>query len=181
MDIDEIKFHMKKLAEENKIPSQFKDTWNHSSFVWRHAKSIADKAIINGFKLDLYLLKQACFVHDIGRMFTGSKASKELMPSIEHGPLGYKFLSKYDPKLARSCVAHLGGIGLSKKESGLSKDIFANSIEERILAYCDARTQYQNGKIRFLPYCDAIKRFKKHGYVGKLLKNEKFIKKLLKH
>lgn len=179
--LSQIKSIMKKIARENNILEQVKNTWEHSKYVWKFAKKIAKIAIKNGYKVDLSFLKIACFIHDLGRMKTGSRGTKELMNPIYHGYIGYKLaLSYHLPKtLAEVCRRHLGGTGLSaeinKKFKFGKKSTFTRTIEEKILGYADCRTCHN--KIASFSY--AYNRFKKYPGQGKrLLKLQKFIKKI---
>ncbi len=185
--LSEIKNLMQKIAKENGVLEQVDETWDHETRVWNFSKKIADLVINNGYKVDLDFLKIACYVHDLGRMVSGSKASKELEPVIFHGLRGYELAKEqgWPEKLARACIRHMGGIGQTKevnKEIGLgNKDTLAKTIEEKILAYSDCRTFFneEKGKADIYPFRVAYNRFKIYPRVGELLKkNKEFIDKI---
>ncbi|MFA6296676.1 MAG: HD domain-containing protein [Patescibacteria group bacterium] len=183
----QIKSFMKKVAKENGISEQVDETWDHETRVWKFAEKIAKLAIKNGNKVDLDFLKIACYTHDLGRMVSGSKASKELEPAIFHGMRGYKLAKEqgWPEKLARVCIRHMGGIGQTKevnKKIGLgNKDTLAKTIEEKILAYADCRTFFnvEKGRADIYPFDVTYRRFKVYPRAGELLlKNKKFIDKI---
>lgn len=181
----QIKSLMKKIAGQNGIPRQFPNTWRHSNVVWRLAGKIGRLAKKNGYQIDLKFLKIACYVHDIGRMVTGSQGSKILKPAIFHFYQGYRLLKKLGyPKLARLCVSHAAGAGLDKKINKkygfMAKDFFPKTIEEKILAYADSRTGYKTGQGSIIiPFKQTYNRFKKYSGYGKRLKeNHQFIQKI---
>ena len=186
-----IKSLMKKIAASNSIPGEVNNTWKHSRVVYNFAKKIADLAIKNNYSVNLDYLKPACFVHDIGRMVTGSRGSKEIAPAIYHGLRGYNILKKagYPESLAKICLVHLGGAGLDKKTNqkyGIFKnrDTLAQTIEEKIIAYADMRTSFDQKKKKpvITSFNKAYQRFKKYPRQGPLLKkNHQFIKKMTNH
>jgi len=183
--LKQIKKLMEKIAQNNGIPKQAKDTWEHSKCVWRFAKKIAKYAMANGYAVDLNFLKIACFVHDIGRMVTGSKKTKELKDPIYHGIGGYKICKKagFSERLARVCQRHIGGTGLPKKiniQYGLAKnDTFAKTLEEKILGYADLRTFGTGGIPQIVSFKKAYNRFKKYpGAEERIKKAHQFIKKI---
>lgn len=180
-----IKRLMQKLARENGIPGQFANTWRHSTVVWRFADKIGRLAKKNGYQVDLKFLKIAGYVHDIGRMMTGSKASKILKPAIFHFYEGCHLMKKLGyPRLARVCISHAAGAGLDKKTNKqfgfLAKDFFPKTIEEKIVAYADSRTDYKKGRGPFIhSFNFAYQRFKRYPGCGKRLKeNHQFIQKI---
>lgn len=182
-----IKQLMEKIAKNNGIPEQAKDTWNHSKCVWRFAQEIASHAFKNGYRVDLEFLRIACLTHDIGRMVTGSKASKKLKDPIYHGKEGYKICKKagFPEKLARVCMRHIGGTGLPKKVNiryGLArKNTFAETLEEKILGYADLRTFTIGGTPQIVSFKRAYKRFKQFKGAGQRMKKaHQFIKKITK-
>lgn len=182
-DLKQIKSLMIKIAARNTIPKQANNTWRHSQCVWGFAQKIGKLAIKNGYKVDLKFLKLACFIHDLGRMQTGSKATRELLPAVSHGYLGYKLARKYGipKKLAEVCRRHTGGTGLSaleNKKLGFGKrSTFARTIEEKILGYADCRTFHH----KIAPFSKAYQRFSKFpGQGPRLLTLQKFIKKITK-
>lgn len=149
---------MVRISTQNSIPTQAYDTWLHSNYVWELAEKVANKAISNNNKVDFEFLKKASYVHDFGRMYVGSKASKELEPAYLHGIRGKeyfegifndhdKYLELVDQneanKFARICERHMGGAGLTKatnERMGLAKtDTLAETIEEKIVGYSDWR------------------------------------------
>lgn len=181
----QIKRLMQSLAKENRITKQFSNTWRHSTIVWHFAHNIATLAIKNNYDVDLKFLKIICYIHDIGRMITGSKGSKILKPGIFHFYDGYYLMKKLGyPKLASVCVSHATGIGLNKtinKRYGfISKDFFPQSIEEKIIAYADSRTNYKKSVGAFIDsFAFSYNRFKKYPGVGrKLNENHQFIQKI---
>ena len=185
--LDEIRNVMQDIAKENGILEQVDENWDHSTCVWKFADKIAKLAIKNGHEVDLNFLKVACYVHDIGRMKTGSKSLKELEPIRYHGLRGYEIVKKQGwlEKLARVCVRHMGGAGQTKdvnKEIGLgNKDTLAETIEERILAYADCRAFFDEklGRAKIEPFEKAYNKFKIYPGAGGLLKkNQEFIKKI---
>ncbi|MEW6407456.1 MAG: HDIG domain-containing metalloprotein [Patescibacteria group bacterium] len=172
---------MTKIARQHGIPKQVENTWRHSQCVWNFAKKIGKLAQKNGYKVDMKFLKRACFIHDLGRMQTGSKGSRELLDAVYHGYLGYKLSLKYGlpKKLAETCRRHLGGAGLSasvnKKFKMGRKSTFARTIEEKILGYADCRTFHN----KIAPFSKAYQRFSKFpGQGPRLLALQKFIKKI---
>ncbi|MDZ7799137.1 MAG: HDIG domain-containing protein [Patescibacteria group bacterium] len=186
-----IKSLMQKIAAQNAIPQEVNNTWKHSQVVYNFAKKIAHLAIENGFLVNLDYLKPASFVHDIGRMKTGSPGSKEIEPAIYHGLRGYNILKKegYPESLARICLVHLGGAGLDKKTNqkyGIFKNrnTLAETIEEKIIAYADMRTSFDQKKKKpvISSFKKAYQRFKKYPRLGpKINKNHQFIKKITNH
>jgi len=117
------------LATGNGIPEQALDTWSHSLRIWQEAARIAAAArerqsVDGGLLINEPLLEALCFAHDTGRMFTGSKASHQLVPQQligAHGVLGahyYRTLPEpFAPvaimeALARICERHLLGVGV---------------------------------------------------------------------
>lgn len=173
---------MVKIAAENGIPSQVNNTWRHSTVVWRFADKIGRLATKNDYQVNLKFLKIACYIHDIGRMVTGSKASKNIKPAIFHFYDGYRLMKKMGyPKLAHVCVSHAAGAGLDKKVNKhygfIARDFFPKSIEEKIIAYADSRTDYKKGRGPFIhSFNFAYQRFKKYPGCGKRLKeNHQFI------
>lgn len=89
-------------------------------------------------KADERLLSLGSLLHDIGR----SKSH-----DIDHGIIGAAIIrncSEIEPslreKIARICETHLGA-GISRKEGGAfglpEKDYMPESLEEKIVAYCD--------------------------------------------
>lgn len=185
LTLAQIKKLMVKIAGENNIKKQVNNTWRHSTIVWRFADKIARLAQKNGYKIDRKFLKVGCYVHDIGRMVTGSKGSRRLRPDIFHFYEGYKIMQGQGyPRLARLCVSHACGAGLDKKinkrYSFIVRDFFSQIMEEKIIAYADARTDYKKGIGPYLwPFTRAYNRFKKYPGVGKRLKqNHQFIQKI---
>lgn len=184
----EIKSLMTKVAREHGIAEQAANTWRHSTVVWRFAQKIARLAERHGYSVDFKLLKVGCYVHDVGRMVTGSKGSKILQAGIYHFYEGYKIMKKWGyPQLARICVCHACGGGLSKKTNKrfgfIARDFFPKSIEEKIIAYADARTSYQKGKGPVIwSMASAYRRFKKYEGAGaRLLGTHRFIQKITHH
>ena len=183
----QIKKLMVKIASENGIKKQVNNTRRHSVVVWHLADKIACLASKNGYKVDRKFLKVGCYIHDIGRMVTGSKGSKELQPDIFHFYEGYYIMIAHNyPELARICVCHACGAGLDKKINKrynfIARNFFPRTIEEKIIAYADARTDYKKGKGSYIwPFTKAYNRFKKYSGVGKRLKqNHQFIKRITK-
>ncbi len=183
----QIKKLMNKIASRNGIRKQVKNTWCHSIIVWRFADKIFRLSQKNGYKVDRKFLKVGCYVHDIGRMVTGSKGSKKLQPDIFHFYEGYKIMKVQGyPRLARLCVSHACGAGLdkntNKQYSFIAKDFFPRTIEEKIIAYADARIDYKKGIGPCLwPFAKAFNKFKKYPGVGKRLKqNHQFVQKITK-
>ncbi|MDD3887360.1 MAG: HDIG domain-containing protein [Patescibacteria group bacterium] len=183
----QVKSLMKKIAKENGISEQVDETWDHETVVWNFSKKIANLAIKNGYKIDLDFLKIGCYIHDLGRMISGSKASKELQPAIYHGLRGYELAKKmkWPEKIARVCIRHMGGVGQTKevnKKIGLgNKDTLAKTIEEKILAYSDCRTFFnvEKNKADIYPFKISYNRFKAYPRVGKILmKNKEYIDKI---
>ncbi|MFH1366695.1 MAG: HD domain-containing protein [Patescibacteria group bacterium] len=185
-----IKSLMKKIAKENLIPEEVKVAWVHSKVVYNFADRIAGVAAKNGYKINRPYLKSACFVHDIGRMITGSKGSRVLEKPVYHGLRGYRILkkSRYPECFARICLVHLNGTGLdsiTNRKYGIFKNrnTLAKSVEEKIIAYADARTSFnkQKKKPEIKPFIWAYNRFNKYPRVGKRLKeNHNFIQKITK-
>lgn len=185
-----IKSLMRKIAKENLIPEEVKGTWRHSKVVYNFAKSISRIAFKNGYKINRPFLKSGCFVHDIGRMVTGSKGSRILEDAVYHGLRGYQILKNngYPEQFARICLVHLNGTGLdiiANRKYGIFKNrnTLAKTIEERIIGYADARTSFnkQKNKPVIESFAWAYNRFSKYPRVGpRLLKNHAFIQKITK-
>jgi len=176
---------MRQLASVHRIPGQVKDTWRHSTVIWRFADSIARSAILNGYSVDRKFLKVACYIHDLGRMVTGGLASRQLRPAIYHLYEGYYFLiNRGYPQLARVCLSHVCGVGstaaLNKRYGFIAKNYFPKSIEEKIVAYADARTDPKKGVGPYIwPFSYPVKRFKKYpGVVIRLKRQQSFIIKI---
>lgn len=174
------------IARQNGIPTQAVNTWQHSAVVWKFAQKISSFAMKNGYKINLTFLKTACYIHDIGRMVTGSKASKKLKPAIGHFYAGYQIINTRGyPKLARICICHAGGTGLdavtNKKNGFTAMNYFPRTIEEKIIAYADMRTSW---KPRTGPYIwsfdEAYKRFKRYEIPGnnRLMKIQRYIQNI---
>ncbi|MFA6098524.1 MAG: HD domain-containing protein [Patescibacteria group bacterium] len=183
--LKKIKKWMFEIAAANKISNQVEDTWRHSKIVWDFAYQIAKYAKANGYTVDLELLKTGCYVHDIGRMKTGSKASKELKHPIFHLYEGYHEMKKRRyPELARICICHAGGSGLdketNKKYKFIAKDFFPLTIEEKIIAYSDCRTDFKKGVGPVIgPFSKAYKRFSIYSGADERMNNiHNFIKKI---
>jgi len=64
----------------------------------------------------------------------------------------------------------------------ISRNFFPRTIEEKIIAYADARTSYKKGEGPYIgSFNKAYNRFKKYRGVGKRLKeNQRFIQKITK-
>ena len=185
-----IKSLMSRLAVQHGIPEQVSNTWNHCRVVYKLADQIAKLAAQNGYKVDRDYIKTASYIHDMGRMVVGSKGSKVLQTAIYHGLEGYKILKKqgYPEKLARICLAHIGGAGLDKVTNRKykffkNKDTLAKSMEEKIIAYADCRTDYnkKTKKEENIDFIKAYNRFKHYPHsAGRLKRNHAFIQKITK-
>jgi hypothetical protein len=130
---------MYQLAKENSLELQLGDTWAHSLQVWSTACQLLDEILLSPLPkeddIDVDFVEFACFVHDLGRMVTGSLASEERCPNhgFSHGPIGAailrrqdffegcpSFSTKYQDRdqlqeaLARICERHIGCVGLSR-------------------------------------------------------------------
>jgi hypothetical protein len=130
---------MYQLAKENSLELQLGDTWAHSLQVWSTACKLLDEILLSPLPeevhIDVDFVEFACFVHDLGRMVTGSLASEERCPNhgFSHGPIGAaifrrqdffegcpSFSTKYQDHgqlqeaLARICERHIGCVGLSR-------------------------------------------------------------------
>ncbi len=185
--LDQIKKWMQEIAVANGIPREVNSTWRHSSVIWKFAERITRLGIKNGYKIDIKLIKVGCYVHDIGRMVTGSKGSKELLHPILHLFEGYRIMTKWGhPQLARICITHAGGGGIDKvtnKEHGfIARNFFPRTNEEKIIAYADALSDYKKGSGPFIgSYAKAFNRFKKYrGHGKRLQETHMFIKKITK-
>jgi hypothetical protein len=154
---------LKQTALNNEIIEQYFDTQIHSAHVYSLAKKLAFN--INSRKSRNYkyviddLVKSMCFSHDAGRMITGSKASKELMPAIFHGYHGANLLKGKFPdwKIARCCETHICGTGLTPetKQENHVKTVFKAknpSIEEKIVGYADLLTFAKKNDSVYMPY-----------------------------
>ena len=160
---------MKQTALNNGIIEQYFDTQIHSAHVYNLARKLAlniDSRKSRNYVID-DLLKAMCFSHDAGRMITGSKASKELMPAIFHGYHGANLLKGRfaDWKIARCCETHICGTGLAaetKKEKNI-KSVFKvrnPSLEEKIVSYADLLTfsrKNDSPTMPYLPYRASLK------------------------
>lgn len=183
--LPQIKNLMIRVAAKYRIKKQVNSTWRHSTVVWQLAKKIAGSANKNGYQVNLNFLKAGAYCHDIGRMVTGSGGSKVLSPARNHFFEGYKIMKKAGyPKLARVCVCHALGGGLSKKfnkENGfITRNFFPKIIEEKIIAYADARVYWKKSTGPYIwSFKDAYNRFKKYSGASARLKiNHQFIKKI---
>lgn len=176
---------MKGLADRNNISRQAANTWRHSEVVWRFAYRIAKFAIKNGYQINLKFLKTGCYIHDIGRMVVGSKGTRELKNPIYHFYEGYHIMKYWGyPELARICLCHACGGGLDRKTNikfgFYKKDYFPKTIEEKIIAYSDARTDFKVGIGPIIwPISKSYKRFKIYPGAGRrLMNNHRFILKI---
>lgn len=160
---------LKQAALDNGIIEQYFDTQIHSAHVYSLAKELISN--INARRTRRYVfeevVKPMCFGHDAGRMITGSKASKELMPAIVHGYEGAMLLKGrfFDYKIARCCETHICGTGLAtetKKEKNI-KSVFRVrnlSLEEKIVSYADLLTfsrKNDSPTMPYLPYRASLK------------------------
>lgn len=174
--VSTIKRWMVTIATKHGIPEQVDNTIRHSEVIWRYANGIAQSAIKRGKRIDLQLLKAGCYVHDIGRMVTGSEGSKILKPAISHFYEGYRIMKeKGYPTLAQMCVSHAGGGGLdksiNKKNNFIARDFFPRTTEEIIVAYSDALCSYKRGAGPYIgTFNVAYKRFNKYPGHGARLK-----------
>ncbi len=171
------------LARQNGIAKQARDTWQHSSLVWSFAEKIVRAAIKNKYRINTNFLRVACYVHDLGRALTGSKASLELLPAIHHAYEGYYLLKHLGyPTLARVCISHVGGTGLDSRtnaEYGFPPvNIFPDSLEECIVAYADCRIGYRKAHGSAIePFKYAYARFSRYRGAGKrLMQQQKLIR-----
>lgn len=183
--LSQVRAMMRRVAKQYGISRQASNTWRHSTVIWGFASRIAREAEHNGYRVNKKLLKVGCYVHDMGRMVTGSKGSKELQDGIYHFYEGYRIMKQWGyPSLARVCLSHACGGGLSKqtnKRYGFAaRNFFPESIEEKIIAYADARTGYKKGTGPMIgPFAKAYQRFKRYDNSGpRLLKNHRFIEKI---
>lgn len=181
----QVKNWMRQLAAVHGIPEQLTDTWKHSTVIWHFADRIARYAMKNGYAVDRRFLKIACYIHDLGRMVTGGFASRTLRPAIFHLYEGYYFfMNKGYPKLARVCVSHVCGVGstkaLNKQYGFIAKNFFPKTIEEKIVAYVDSRTDPKKGVGPYVwPIDYPLKRFKKYtGVVPRLKAQHQFMQKI---
>lgn len=168
--LTQIKGWMRQLAREHGIPGQVEDTWRHSRVNWSYADAIAKKLIAGGETVDRQFLKIACYLHDIGRMVTGSRSTRALQHPIYHAYEGYRLVRRkgYGEKVARVCIVHMGGSGLSaqinRRHGFQNKDYFPRSIEEKLLAYADARNVWSDAQGSHIgSYSRAYNRFKRYG------------------
>ncbi|MFH0804846.1 MAG: hypothetical protein V1916_01475, partial [Patescibacteria group bacterium] len=135
--------------------------------------------------VDRNFLKIACYIHDIGKMVTGSWASRHLRPDIFHLYEGYYFMvNKGYENLARVCVCHVCGAGadrqLNRQNGFIPKDFFPRSVEEKIVGYADARTDPKPDVGPYVwPISRPLTQFKKHrGVVPRLRANHRFIQRI---
>ncbi len=184
----EIKSWMRQLAREHGIPRQVESTWRHSRVNWEYANAIARELIRQGYPVDRTFLKMACYLHDIGRMITGSRGTHELQDPIYHAYEGYRLMKRkgYSEKVARVCIVHMGGSGLDARTNARHgfkrKNYFPTSIEEKILAYADARNSWSPRQGSYIDsYAKAYNRFKRYGVGVKRLRNIHFELKKLTH
>jgi hypothetical protein len=174
------------VATRNGIPLQAADTWVHSSEVYAFAAEIAqqvsmerlaqkmDKVFSDDFRRGLsgYLLEKAAYAHDIGRMYSGSNASRTLKKGILHGVRGARHFrslaseagsqAKEDFEfLAGVCETHVGGAGLTActinrhqalLDAGVApKDTLATSPYEKIIGYADWRIHGRKMGTLYMP------------------------------
>ncbi len=168
--LPQIRAEMRRVARSHGIPGQVSNTWRHSAVNWQYARSIARALEKRGVVVDKKFLKTACYIHDIGRMVTGSKGSRELMDPVYHAFEGYRIVKQmgYSERLARMCVTHMGGTGLDartcRRYGFHNKSFFPTSIEEKILAYVDARNNYSPTQGPHIgSFQKAYNRFKQYG------------------
>lgn len=168
--LTQIKQWMCQIAQENGIPGQVSNTWSHSGVNFQYADAIACDLIQRGHAVDRKFLKVACYLHDIGRMITGSKATRELVDPVYHAFAGYRLLKRkgYGERIARVCIVHMAGSGLdaqtNKKYGFKNKDYFPRSIEEKLLAYADARNTWSRKRGSYIgSFAQADKRFRRYG------------------
>lgn len=161
---------MMALARRHHIPMEVRSTWRHSLLNLKFGDRIARVIIQRGIPVDRRFLRVACMIHDIGRMVTGGKASVELMDAIHHAFIGYRLVKRkgYGEKLARVCIVHMGGTGLDvrvcKQYKFTARDFFPTTIEEKILAYVDARNTYSKKKGEYIgSFRRAYNRFAQYG------------------
>lgn len=183
----ELRSLLRRTAREHGIPSQFKNTWQHSTVDWRFSDRIAKLAMGNGYRVNRKLLKIGCYAHDAGRTIIGGKGSSELRPAVYHFYEGYRLMQRHGyPALARICVSHGGGSGIdrvtNKRHGFINKDFFPRSIEEKIIAYADALATYSKRRGPYIgPFQVAYRRFKKYPGAGpRLLKVRGFIHRITK-
>ena len=154
---------MKQTALNNEMIEQYFDTQIHSAYVYSLAKKLAfniDSRKSRNYKYVIDdLVKSMCISHDAGRMITGSKASRELMPAILHGYYGANLLRGRfaDWKIARCCETHMGGTGLTpetKTEKNIKSVFKAKnpSLEEKIVGYADLLTFAKKNDSVHMPY-----------------------------
>ena len=121
--------------------------WTHSNIILEVAEKIVQSLEKKGVNVNLELLTQGVWLHDIG---VYSCYDEELNPSleapkyIEHGVLGYKILMKegFDKSIARFSMTHTGtGLTVEDIEKGnlpLPKgNMIPISLEEEILCFAD--------------------------------------------
>lgn len=161
--IEWIKQMMMDISSDKGIHEQAEDTWRHSKKVYELALEIAGNS---NQEYRLHILEKGCFIHDIGRMFTGSPASKELEPGILHGFYGANFFRglRYRSLLcdteaeemeifARICERHFSGTGFTRSTlAGMRKKhvdllkihtplpLLAEGFYEHVIGYADWRT-----------------------------------------
>lgn len=176
---------LKRLANAHGISKQFNNTWRHSTVEWKFAEKIMRIAQRNGCHVNNRFLQIAFYVHDTGRMTTGSKASKILRPAIFHFYAGYDIWTALDfPALARICVVHAGGAGLDKntnrRNGFLNKNFFPETTEEKIVSYVDCRSDYSTRKGPYIgSFAEAFKRFCHYpGAAARLKKLQAYISKI---
>jgi len=179
------------LSIENGIPEQAADTLIHSLKVYELAKEVSEYVLENErdrhkrefpwdlwnpensrfYKaLDLSFIEKACLLHDLGRMFTGSDASRKVKDRDYslHGILGRDYLleKSREPeyrgereeleKFARICERHMGGAGFTlETKARLSIKggaALAETIIEKIVGYADWRIHAEQRGIKlFFP------------------------------
>ena len=142
---------MYEIAKGNGLELQLADTWAHSLQVWATACELLNQILSkNEIDIDVEFVEFACFVHDIGRMVTGSPASYTKCPNhgFSHGPIGaaivreqdflqgcpafpekYQSSDELQKALARICERHTGCVGMSKKNYPANHHLFSAPTE----------------------------------------------------
>ena len=147
---------MIELASQQRIIFQATDTWMHSAEVYKLARDIADSSLADRVnkvenlkrqRLETYsgwILEKACYAHDVGRMFTGSAASRQIEDGALHGIYGALYFGDMENrvkderlncakfwenpserdvlrKFGRICERHIGGAGLTASSISTNK------------------------------------------------------------
>ncbi len=166
------------------LKKYYKDNPKALKIVLEHSKEVAKKAVeiaqhMKNHNPNLKFIEEAAMLHDIGCFMTNAPEihCHGKYPYKWHGILGKEILEKEGlPKHAIACERHLG-VGLTAQEAknlGLpEKDMVAQTIEEKIIAFADFF--YSKHPTKFGRKISLEENFEWYSQYG-----EKFVKKFKK-